>query len=484
LSTIAIALLAVTTLVLVGTTVWRLGRPIDAAVLIPIPWLALIAVQALLFGSARGYSGAPRDQFYIATAIGNVAMIGLQFYLDSKYHARLAGAVKQRFNPPVEVTPTDWSRLAEYWWYGIAAIAVGLALLHLWLMPKVPLFELLAGNSDFNQLAVDRENAAKLLNAPSLLKYAFNWDSSIILPILFAGAVLQRWRWRAVLIGIFGLIYVAAPLDKFPSLILVFSAFVAVAVRDRKRAFSVILIGGFLVSLIPAYLISESNQISIAIHHAVGAPLAPQPPPVSVSTTPTPASGDFSVTSILGVKLPGPVGSFFSLVLRRIGSVPADVTYQWFSFFPAVHPFLYGAGWEPWNVLSGHYQNPANMVGLWAYYGHPGYRLTSLSAYSGFTADGWAEFGYLGVLIACLWLFAFAVVIELMRVFVDKPFCLACYAPCLLVVAASAPISGIMAMTFSLGLALGPILCAGYLISGRFLRSGRATAPARVPTTA
>jgi len=29
------------------------------------------------------------------------------------------------------------------------------------------------------------------------------------------------------------------------------------------------------------------------------------------------------------------------------------------------------------------------------------------------------------------------------------------------------PMSGIMAMTFSLGLILAPLICAGYLISGR-----------------
>ena len=143
------------------------------------------------------------------------------------------------------------------------------------------------------------------------------------------------------------------------------------------------------------------------------------------------------------------------------------MTYQWFRYFPAVHPYLYGTGWAPWKVLSSGYQSPANLVGLWAYYGKAGYSISSLSAYTGFLGDGWAEFGYVGVLIACLWLFAFIVVIELMRLFSDKPFCLACYAPCVLMLAATAPISGIMAMTFSLGLVLAPLICAGYLISGR-----------------
>ncbi len=466
MSILAYVALLGTTALLLASTAWRLRRPVDAALLIPIAWLGLIPIQVALFGSIRGYSGAARDNLYISIAIGNLMFFGLQLFLSSKYFQRLSDGVRSRLSPADQKqTPAAWDRLAEYWWYGLAAIAVGLALAHLWLMPKVPLFELLGGNTDFYQLSIDRENAAKLLAVPSIVRYFFNWDSAILLPIVFVAAILYRWRYRAIFIGAFGLMYVMAPLDKFPSLIFLFSAFVAIAIRDRKRAFSRILIVGFIVSLVPAYLITESSQISVAIHHAIGAPIAASTAPVSTGTAPP--AGEVPIKSILGVRLPGPVANLLDLTLRRIGSGPADVTYQWFSFFPAVHPYLKGTGWEPWRVLSGNYQSPANMVGLWAYYGKTGYSLTSLSAYSGFLADGWAEFGYLGVLIACLWLFAFAVVIELMRAFSDKSFCLACYVPCLLMLAAVTPMSGIMAMTFSLGLILAPLICAGYLLSGR-----------------
>lgn len=477
---LAYVVLIGTTAALIAATAWRLRRPIDAALLIPVAWLALIPIQVVVFGTLRGYSGAPRDHLFFSIAIGNVMLLALQWFLDSKYFARLGDAVRNRVSPPATDSEHDWNRLAQYWWFGLAAVAVGLAVVHLSLMPKVPLFELLSGDTDFYQLSIDRENAAKLLNVPTLVKYAFNWDSSILLPILFVAAILQRWRYRAIFIGAFGLMYVMAPLDKFPSLVFLFSAFVGLAVRDRKRAFSKLLIVGLFVSLVPAYLINESIPISTAIHHVIGAPMAISTPPPDLSTAPP--SGEVPITHIAGVKLPGPVANLLDLTLRRIGSGPADVTYQWFSFFPAVHPYLNGAGWEPWKVLSKNYQNPANMVGLWAYYGHAGYRLTSLSAYSGFLADGWAEFGYAGVVIACLWLFAFAVVIELMRAFSDKAFCMACYAPCLLMVAATAPISGVMAMTFSLGLSLAPVLCLAYLLSARVRRPGRVAASVRATT--
>jgi len=474
---IVFAALIGTTVVLLGSTLWRLRRPIDAALLIPLAWLALIPIQVTLFGILRGYSGAPRDNMYISIALGNLTFFALQRFLDSSYFRHLGEAVRSRLTPTESRAPVDWTRLATYWWYGLAAVAVALGVVHLMLMPKVPLFEVLSGYTDFYQTAIDRENAAKLLNVPSIVKYFFSWNTSILLPILFVAAIVFRWRWRAIAIGIFGLVYVTTPLDKFPSLIFLFSAFVAIAVRDRRRTFSWVLVVGFIVSLLPAYLITESQQISVTIHHAIGAPIAPATVPPDVGTAPP--AGEQPIKSIGGVQLPGAVANLLDLTVRRIGSGPADVTYQWFSFFPAAHPFLNGHGWEPWRVLSAGYQSPANMVGLWAYYGKAGYRLTSLSAYTGFLGDGWAEFGYVGVIIACLWLFAFAIVIELMRVFSDKPFCLACYVPCLLMVAASAPISGIMAMTFSLGLVLAPLICTGYLLSGRLSISAARTVPER-----
>ena len=465
MSILSYALLLGTTVVLIATTAWRLRRPVDAALLIPIAWLALMPIQVAIFGPLRGYSGAPRDSLYISIALGNLTFVGLQFFLGSDYFKRLSAAVRSRLAPRTDLSAAGWQRLANVWWYAIAAVAVALAVVHLWLMPKVPLFEVLSGSTDFYRLAGDRENAAKLLAVPSIVKYVFAWNGSMFLPILFYAAIMYRWRYRAIFIGVFGLIYIMAPLDKLPAVLFVLGAFVAIAVRDGKRPFSKILIAGVVVSLIPAYLVTDLGPISIAIHHAVGAPVTQTTPPPDLSGVPPP--GEVPVTSIFGVKLPKAVANILDITLRRIASGPTDVAYQWFSFFPAVHPFLNGAGWEPWKVLSSGYQNPANMVGLWAYYGKAGYGLNSISAYTGFLGDGWAEFGYAGVLIACLWLFAFCIVIELMRTFSDNRFCLACYVPCLLLLAATAPISGIMAMTFSLGIVLGPVICLAYLLSSR-----------------
>jgi hypothetical protein len=156
--------------------------------------------------------------------------------------------------------------------------------------------------------------------------------------------------------------------------------------------------------------------------------------------------------------------SFKDIVVRRIGVVPAEVTYGWFAYFPAVHPFLNASGWEPWKVLSKGYRNPANLVGLWMYCGHA-QTLPTVSAYGSFIADGWGELGYLGVVLACLGVVLFGIVMELIRGFVAKPFFIACYGPSILLFATLPPRAGMLATIVSSGLWLIPLLCLLFLVT-------------------
>jgi hypothetical protein len=126
-------------------------------------------------------------------------------------------------------------------------------------------------------------------------------------------------------------------------------------------------------------------------------------------------------------------------------------------------------------VLSPGYHNPANLVGLWMYCGHA-VTLPTVSAYGSFVADGWAEFGYSGVLIGCLGLLLFGVLLELIRGFASRPFCLACYGPSVLLFATLPPRAGVLAVLVSSGLWLVPVLCLIFLVSERLGRSGRQVA--------
>ncbi len=464
----AAILLWLTTLLLLANTLRRLRRPIDAGLLVPIAWIVLMPAPIILRGGALGFHGAPRDHLDLAVSMANVAFLGLQFLLDHQAFHRLQQRVVDRFSPPRErLDQAATSPVTRYWLVGLTTVAVALAVLHWALMPKIPALDLIQGIGDPRQLALDRENSAKLLQVPALLKYVFTWNSRILLPILFCAAVVLRRRRLAIFVGVFGLLYIASPLEKFPSMLFTLAPFLAVAVRDQKRLVSRLLVIGAVVSLIPPWVINQSPAVSNSLHHALGITIAGTPAPTVQPTAG--ATGPAAVQAPPTSFSPGmALSSLGDLVFRRIGTGPADVTYAWFSYFPAVRGgYLNGSGWLPWRVLSSHYQSPANLVGVWAYYGRGPYNIRSITAYASFIADGWAEFGYAGVALATLVLIAFCLVLELMRGFARQPFILACYAPALLLVAATAPIAGLLAMLLSLGLFWSPVIALGYLVSMR-----------------
>lgn len=455
-------LLVATTILLAGSTVWQARRPIGTALLVPSVWLVTIPVQSLVLASRLQFSGAPRDNMYIAISLANVTFVGLQLLSSLGVLERLRARVSKWLSR--EDGPLDGAGHARVWFGGLLVVAVGLALLHWALMPGIPLFQIFQG-LDAHQLQLARENSAKLLAVPTILKYVFTWNSRILFPVLFAMAVLSRWRWAAVAVGVFGLIYILSPLERLPAVLFTFAPFAAIAIRDSKKVWSPMLIVGAVVALLPAAAVTEAFNYAVAIHPApAAATAAPSPTPADNSPLSPPDYGS----------LPRPIAAAVDLVLRRMGEGPTDDTYQWFAYFPAQHAFLDGSGWEPWRVLQAGYQSPANLVGVWAYYGRYGYSVSSISSYAGFIADGWAEFGIAGVVVSCILLLLLCVGLDLLRGLADRPFLLACYVVPIIFVAVVNPIGGLAAIILSSGVFLVPLLCAGYILTeGRFHSAGR-----------
>src|SRR5206468_4174369 len=116
------------------------------------------------------------------------------------------------------------------------------------------------------QAAIDRENSAKLLAAPAILKYVFVWNGRILFPTLICAAVLYGWRRLAVITAIVGLIYLTSTMEKMPSMLFTLAPFLALAVRKQKRLWSPFLVLGLLVSLLPPLLINQSIPISASVH--------------------------------------------------------------------------------------------------------------------------------------------------------------------------------------------------------------------------
>jgi hypothetical protein len=450
-------LVLLTTAVLVATTLWESRRPIGTALILPGVWLVTIPVQSVVLASKLGFGGSARDNLYVAIAVANVAFAGFQLLDSFGVLDRFRARVQHLADRQNDAGAGDHGNV-RYWFGGLLVVAVGLAILHWSVMPGIPLVQMIQG-ADAYQLQIARENSAKLLAVPTILKYAFTWDSRVFFPILLVTAVLYRWKWVAVLVGVFGFIYLVSPLERLPAVLFLLAPFAAVAIRDGKRVWSPLVIVGVVVALLPALAITEILDYEISIHPAPAGSTVADPNNPTTDNSPV-SPGEFK-------GLPVPVAAALDLVLRRIGQGPTDVTYEWFAYFPNHHPYLNGSGWEPWRVLGSGYQTPANMVGLWAYYGKRGYNLTSISAYGSFVADGWSEFGLAGVILACVLLLAVGLGLEVMRALGTRPFLLACYVVPLVLISTVTPQSSLPAMVLSSGVFLTPLLAAGYLLTNR-----------------
>jgi hypothetical protein len=455
-------------------TIWRARGAINAAVLIPLAWILLIPIPTVirpwviapesLFPD--GFAGAPKERLYISIAIANVAFVAFQWLILSgwfkKIQSRTVAFFADRDRPP----SNEDDSLLRKWVIGLSIVAVALAVTHLALMPRIPSWDLVTGFSDPLQPNYDREAADKFLAVPTIVKYIFNWNQGIVFPILFALTILIRWRAMAIFVGIFGFLYVTSTLEKFPSLLFIAGPFIAVAVRDNRPIWSKLVIGGLALSLLGPLAINQSAGVSTAIHKALNSvPPASATPVYDPSiTTPAPGCEEFVAPPVVPFDWRNIPASLKDIVGRRIAVVPAETTYGWFAYFPAQHAFLNGSGWAPWNVLAKGYRNPANLVGLWMYCGHA-QTLPTVSAYGSFIADGWGELGYLGVVLGAIGIVLFGIVFELIRGFVAKPFCLACYGPSILLFATLPPRAGMVATIVSSGLWLIPVLCLLFLAS-------------------
>ena len=483
-----------TLLLLVASTVWTIWRArgaISAAVLVPLAWLILIPIPTVIRPYVitpkslfpDGFTGAPREHLLISISIANLAFLGFQWLILSRWFKALQARTVAFFaarERPRAGRDSKNDGLLRRWAIGLTLIAVALAVLHLVLMPRVPSWDLVTGFANPLQPNYDREAAGKFLPGPTILHYVFDWNQGIVFPILFALAVLMRWRPLAIFVGIFGFLYVTSTLEKFPSLLFLAAPFIAIAVRDNRPIWSKVVLGGLAVSLLGPLAINQSTGISTAVHRALHTvPPASSTPTYDPSITTsvpgcetyvTPTSSPFNWRNI--------PASLKDIVGRRILVVPAETTYAWFAYFPAQHPYLNGSGWEPWKVLRKGYRNPANLVGLWMYCGHE-VTLPSVSAYGSIIADGWAELGYFGVVLACLGIVLFGLVMELIRGFLTKPFLIACYGPSILLFATLPPRAGVLATILSSGLWLIPVLCLLFLASEGI--RGRRTGAVPVP---
>src|SRR5207247_10541591 len=138
----------------------------------------------------------------------NVAFTLFQWLTLSRQFNRLQTRVVGLFQSNDRAEDRQADQFLRRWLLGMSVVAIALALIHLALMPRVPAWDRVVGFSDPLQPNFDREAADKFLPVPTFVRYVFDWNQGILFPILFAATVLARWRMLAVVVGIFGFIYV------------------------------------------------------------------------------------------------------------------------------------------------------------------------------------------------------------------------------------------------------------------------------------
>jgi len=329
-----------TLLLLAASTVWTIWRArgvISAAVLVPLAWLVLIPIATVirpwvitpesLFPD--GFTGSAREHLLISISIANLAFVGFQSLILSglfkSLQARTVAFFAARERPRAGRDGRH-DGLLRTWAIGLTAVAVALAVLHLVLMPRVPAWDLVTGFANPLQPNYDREAAGKFLPGPTILRYIVDWNQGIVFPILFALAVLMRWRPLAIFVGIFGFLYVTSTLEKFPSLLFSAAPFIAIAVRDNRPIWSKLVLGGLALSLLGPLAVNQGPGISTAVHKALHDVPPASPVYDPTITTSAPGCENYIAPPTVPFDLRNIPASLKDIVGRRILVVPAETT--------------------------------------------------------------------------------------------------------------------------------------------------------------
>ncbi len=371
----------------------QFGGKLEATVeFIPsIGWVCLMFIP-LVFQYTEFHPTGRAVQLAIVGAIAS-----LLFTADSLCYSR---ALRRGFQPALY-------RSSVGPWLVVIGLFFLLPLgLHLFLMPEIPLLiAMLDGEATNGYLMMLRENSAKLLDVPPLLKYLFNWTLSVFAPIFVVVAIFTGRR----MLGAAGLLvaslYAAATYAKFPILFLIVTCFIASCVIPSRfrRALTLSLVACVLTFIVLVGVLLQSDAMNF------------------VKTDPN--QGQATTFSQMNEEDPRQVLSYGDVLRLR----PAEVNQQYSKIQSLVEYLIYRSWLTPVDVSNRWYQYytyvksqplgierllliqnsavtaPSREVGLWAYRARfPQKYGDTINAYASFDADAFAHGGISGVLLAML----------------------------------------------------------------------------------
>ena len=336
-----------------------------------------------------------------ALQLGMVCAIALLLLVSDWFSFELA---RRRSELPGACLEQRWLLL-----WGLCFLLPAAA--HLYLMPKIPLLELLIDETATeSSMTMLRLESGKLMAVPSAVMYLFNWALVVFAPMF----VVLAWFTGHRRLAIYGLLtaslYAVATWAKLPvALLLVTCAFTGCVLPGPLRrglclgvAVLVLLVFGLLGGLFASG--SLTHLKSAASHTQSPVLLAMQPDDPRRALT---YGDNFRFESVAPDADRSQFRRVLEYVVYRAWLTPADVSSRWYQYFTYVEKEPLGFRSVFGGRASAGAQAPSRVVGIWAYQARFPYKYwNTVSAYASFDADAYARGGVLGVVLAIVLLLA------------------------------------------------------------------------------
>ncbi|MEG2626005.1 MAG: hypothetical protein RR956_07005 [Christensenella sp.] len=270
--------------------------------------------------------------------------------------------------------------------YFYLALFLAVAIYHLISMETVPLFySWTHPQASESYLVLLRENAAKLLNVPFIIKYFFTWATSFFAVV---GTVLflrkKKWIWAAAFI-VLALIYARITLNKAPTYILIISLIIycLFAIDFKIKKPILIAITVVVCMLIARPIIFLTTDVNSGFK---------QQAPVNENQT---DANKFRFAKY-PADMPGEY-QIYNWFMKRAIFMPSEVSNFWYLYAEETGNSFGYSDLLP-QTRGSDYQSPSNVVGLWSYHAKwPNMYGPTVSAYCSLDGDAYARGGWVAV---------------------------------------------------------------------------------------
>jgi len=247
----------------------------------------------------------------------------------------------------------------------LLVLVAGVVGFYLYIVPKIPLFEIFTNPEAYATLWVLREESMKLLEINPIIKYLFSWTRDLFFPLgiigsLYLSSVYKSRKYNILFTAfiLMGVFYNSLTVAKAPTAALILSVFAFIFLRKNLLSIKFVIVSILLILLFP-----------IIIFYFV------TPPHLRNSER------------------------ILNSVFERIFLVPSQALIEYFKIFPNHHDFLLGRSTKIFSWI-----HPDGIFDVSNYVAKVWWRrpFTTGSANAIFIGAAWADFGFFGVI---LWTF-------------------------------------------------------------------------------